>query len=1161
MSENKRRFSRDTTTPIATPLRCVFSVNNEKNTPLKIINYHYKGACFKTDLPADTILNNKGSIIFFIGLHSLGEKLKYRIAWESIEQDGCFGVEFSNAITQKLERPERFASHRFSEPTVIGLDPLDPNRKIYFKVKNLSRTGLLLNTSLSNKHIFPGMELEKATLAIPGSGEVIVDLYIENCRESDDASIDYGASIKSSSKQFLDIAGKYLSTLTSLAKADRIESFANENLLNKNLSDHLTLRIVDNQTDYDKVLKLRFEAYKRAGKVRTSDSYKDMGSGLKSEGFLLAAFLGGQLVASCEFRVGKHHVLNLNKKINIKNIKEINSDNISEVNKLVVHPKAKGTDIILGIFQKIHAIATLHGAPDGLILSEKKLIPLYERLGFKPLNYQIEHPTIEGIDLQLMLIKGEAYSSSKGMNPYAWSVAFELSHHFFNKIGIQPKVKFSTKQQVVKVLTKAYIKRKNKSRSIPQKNTIDSHNKENTQDVSNAKWTKQHINATVMLPYLLESDRLIGKENTDDILFKYSIGREYFDKVSNWISIDFFNCFLEDFSEMGSTSELNKAAAYRATTKEILGANYFLMKHFFSPRLAFKAFEKYFPKFNKTRLYAVVESGINFCRIQITNPYPELIPRDRSTKDHWAALLDAYVKVLTGSPAEVKIIKSTFDGDEYCEYLVKWKNPIIKKAAKAIAIISLIYLPIHLIFDTQQLNQVNLHTVSYLLIICVFALLLYMTRRAKVKYNEILESMMELEKSADNKYRELQKSKSLVEESYQESFLLDSLNRTIQKTDNLNSILHLALENACTRFGFKRGFIMIADNDSNSLRTASVYGASQTITDLWRFKVDISQKRDNPALISSAFHSGQSVIINDIQSHMFHLNEKSKQLIKNLQVDAFTIVPIPSEITNWGVIVASKALNDTPINQKELQSLKRIAQSIGLALDKKSKLEAEISARKVFQKFVPAWLVDETLKDNSPKLGGKSKEAICLFMDIRNFTAISSDLPPEILVELVNTIFHSLQTSVAKHGGVIDKFLGDGALVTWGVFPSSPLNPESVLQSVDSFLDKLSQINKSLIQKGMTPLEVGFGIEKGPVIAGNIGSSERMEFTVIGSTVNIASRLQNLTKKLNCSIVVSQNVLQLSSLDQNWQVHENIKIRGIEETMSIAIRKNTKAAA
>ncbi len=1155
MERSRRIISRDSTTPIATPLRCVFKTGEGESHHLTIINYHYRGACFKSELPKKVLLNEKGNIIFFIGLSSLGEKLNYRIIWENIEQDGSFGVEFSNAITQRLERPERFSSHKYSQPTIVALDPLDPNRKIYFKVKDLSRTGLLLNTSLSNKHLFPGMELEKARLIIPGSGEADLDLYIENCREGSDKSIDYGASIKNSSQSFLSIAGKYLLTLSNTEKSERIESLFNENLHFKNLSDHLTIRIVDNDEEYKKVLKLRYAAYKSAKKTRPTDTYDEMGQGLNNEGFILAAYLGGEIVASCEFRIGKLHELNIVKKINIKSIKDIDANNVSEINKLAVHPKAKGTDIILGIFQKIHAIATLHGAPDGLILSEKKLIPLYERLGFRKLNYFLDHPTIEAVELQLMYIKGEAYSSSKGMNPYAWSVAFELSYHFFNKIGIQQKIKFSWQQKLIRGITKFYFTKLTKNKPTTKINQANVELKESFQDNSHAKWTKQHINATVMLPYLLESDKLIGTKNTDDILFKYSLKRDYFSKVSNWTSIDFFNGFIEDFSALGDPSALNKAAAYRATTKEILGANYFLMKHFFSPRLAFKAFEKYFPKFNKTRVYRVVDSGINYCRIQITNQYPELIPRHNSTKDHWIALLDAYVKVLTGNPANVTVVKSTFDGDEYCEYLVKWKNPFIKKAIKVGSFLALICVPLYFNNELNQIVDLSLHNITLIFSLIITVYFLYKTQRSRVRYNEILESMMELETNADNKYRELQSSKSIIEESYQESRLLDSINRTIQKTDDLNSILHLALENACTRFGFKRAFIMIIDNDSNTLRTASVFGADQTLTDLWRFKVDVSQKRDNPALVSSAFHSGQSVIINDIESHMFHLNNASKQLINKLKVDSFTIVPIPSEVTNWGVIVAAKAPNDPIINQRELQSLKRISQSIGLALDKKSKLEAEISARRQFQKFVPAWLVDETLKDSKPELGGKSKEAICLFMDIRNFTSISSDLPPEILVELVNEIFHSLQLAVSEHGGVIDKFLGDGALVTWGVFPSSPLDPQATLKAIDNFFDRLSQINKSLLQKGMKEIEVGFGVDRGQVIAGNIGSSERMEFTVIGSTVNIASRLEQLTKKFNCSVVISQNVLSLSNLDDHWQILEKIKLRGIDEATNVAIKK------
>lgn len=1161
-SADSRVITRELSAPELSPLKC-FLVNGQgARKPLKIINYHHKGACFQTKVGDSQPLEAKTSIKFQIGFKELKEKITYRIVWETIDDNGMFGVEFTENSSYVLKRAYRFDTHKINRPVIYSQDPLDPNRTVYFRVQNLSQSGLLLTTSMSNKHLFPGMELNNATINIPGMGESKVNLYIENCRpSSNEERIDFGVSIQNPSKNYIELASKYISNLATLkTERQRLHQIEEAQLLTDKLSKHLTIKVVKTEEEYEEVLMLRHYGYKQAGKLKDSDTYKDMGEGLAKEGMVLAAYLGGQLVASCEFRISKYVPLNITNKINVSSIDGLNTKNMSEINKLVVHPKAKGTDIVLGIFQKIHTIAIINGTPDGLILSEPKLTKLYERLGFQKKNVFIEHPNKPEIKLQVMLIKGDTYSKSEGMNPYAWSLAFELSHQFFSEIGLQKRINFSNYQQFIKKATHFYLryfynKKKSSSKKINAKNRVNPQTEVSIAQNGDSKWTKQHLNGTVLYPYILVSEETIGVKNTNDLLFKFGLNKNYFKKNSNWVSIEFFDSFLEEYSKHGDPYKLNRDAGYRATSKEILGANHFIMKHFFSPRVAFKAFEKYFPKFNKTRKYQVVESGINHCRIRIYNLDKKLLPKSHSGRENWTALLDAYVLVLTGRPANIEVLKSSFDGDEYCEYIVKWKNPLIKHRFTILTLSSLLLilasfylLPYLGIFPT--LEHFSITFLSFFLLFSLQKL-----RKFQKKYQDIHESMIEFENNADLKYRELQDSKEILEINYQESRLLDSINRKIQSKDDLSETLDIALENTCTQFGFQRAFIMILDEEKKSLRTSAVYGANETLTDLWKFSVDISEKRQNPALLSSVFHNGQSVIIDDVQSHLFQLNAKSQFLIKQLGVKSFTMVPIPSGKTNWGVLIADKGSSDEHILRRDLIALQRISQSIGLALDKKAKLDAEITARRIFQKYVPSWLVDNTLSNEEPKLGGVSKDALCLFMDIRSFTTISTVLPPEVLVEMLNEIFHILQQSVSKHNGVIDKFLGDGALITWGAYPGSQLSAQAALNAINEFYNQLQNLNKKLSPKGIPHIEVGFGIHKGPVIAGNVGSNERMEFTVIGSTVNVASRLEQLTKKYDAHIVVSDEVVDFKKLDENWRIRNNVSIRGLQNSCNIACFK------
>lgn len=1161
MSMNRRLTHRNKTALKFSPVSCALVIY-ENSIPLEIVNYHFKGACFRVKTNDYRFQEPDVFLKFQIGFKNVEEKIHFRVVWETVAENGMFGVEFSPECEYVLKRAGRFISNAINSPIISSSDPLDPNRIIYFKVLNASRTGMLLCTSLSNKHLFPGMEMKGAVLDIPGMGKSDVDLFVENSRPSDDRqTVLYGVSIKGTAHNFHVLMTKYLSNLGQAEEGqDRIELLAKENSLHKNLRRHLTIREISSEREYEAVLKLRLLGYSRAGKIRDGLSWKDMGEGLDTEGLILGAYLGGQLIASCEFRLAKTHGLRLAEKFNLKNF-NISMQNLAEINKLVVHPNAQRSDVVLGIFQRIHAIGMLNGQPDGLVVAEDKLIPLYMRLGFQSLGVSYQHPVKEDTKLTLMLIRGNTYATSEGMNPYAWAVAFEETQKFFDEIGFHKTKRSSFSRKIIKEFTPVMLRMRRQSTRTKKLDVSEkSPEMVNARNTSNPRWTQPHLNATILLPYVLESVEIIGKEETAKILSEFGFDFEYFKSISNWVSIDFFDEYINKFSSLGDPYALNRRAGYRSLSKEVLGANYFVVKHFFSPAVAFKSFEKFLPKFNKTRIYKVIDLGSDYARIKITNPDPSLLPKHESTKENWYALVDAYVVFLTGAPAKIDKIKSSFNGDPYCEFVVHWQNPTwsVGKTLLLSIFIGVSYGA--LAYSAKELGwPETVRLLSVGLSLLGVAWISFRTQSFRKKYLDMIEALADLEKHADARYQELQASKEILEKSYQEGKILEKLNREVQTLDDLSRILDISLASLCNQFRFGRAFVMLLDQDLKYLRTSAVYGASDRVDELWKFKVDVSVRRKSSLVLSSVFHSGQSILVTDVDDHKFHMNEASRQLIEKLGTKGFAIVPIPSESKNWGVLVADKGENESGIiTRRDLVALQRICQLIGIALDKRAKIETEIRIRNIFQKFVPASVIENTLSASGPKLGGETRDIICLFLDIRNFTQISSQIPAVITCDILNSIFDLLNRTVRESNGTIDKFLGDGALLTWGALPGSDVNPGAVLSFSKVFLERLNVLNDTFSNLGLPPIQVGMGIHRGPVIAGNIGSADRMEFTVIGNTVNVASRLEQLTKVLDAQIVVSEQFYSFDQLNSEWKVHEDINVRGVDQPIKVASLKMAK---
>lgn len=206
-------------------------------------------------------------------------------------------------------------------------------------------------------------------------------------------------------------------------------------------------------------------------------------------------------------------------------------------------------------------------------------------------------------------------------------------------------------------------------------------------------------------------------------------------------------------------------------------------------------------------------------------------------------------------------------------------------------------------------------------------------------------------------------------------------------------------------------------------------------------------------------------------------------------------------------------------------------------------------ARTLLETYVGPHAGELILAGATRRGSGTTVRAAILICDLRDFTKISDNWPRDDVIELLNGYFDAMTEPIVRHGGEILKFIGDGLLA---IFPLSQLSAcTNLLRAVGEARQAMIALNKRNSETGHAPLNYGIGIHVGEVMYGNVGSSTRLDFTVIGPAVNMASRLEALTKELGRNVLLSREFADLVKDDFNLEHVGEYHVRGFSDPIEV----------
>src|SRR2546421_1629519 len=332
--------------------------------------------------------------------------------------------------------------------------------------------------------------------------------------------------------------------------------------------------------------------------------------------------------------------------------------------------------------------------------------------------------------------------------------------------------------------------------------------------------------------------------------------------------------------------------------------------------------------------------------------------------------------------------------------------------------------------------------------------------------------------------------------------LLYELARDLSSTLDLDVVLAKVMDRVITLMKAARGFIVLVDPVDGTLSVQMSSGEADP--------EKARQFLGSRTVIEHVVRTGQAVVSTDASLDDRFKGQQSV-IMQNLR--SIIAVPLVTKDKVIGAVYVDNPFRASIFEEKDKEFLQAISDLAAIAIDNARQYERSEFLRQVFEAHVNKQVTDYVLTRSGRTLRflpGERREVTMLNSDIAGFSTLSQTMEAEELVEFLNAYFQRMIRVVRDHGGNIDKFQGDGMLVVFGAPNPMEDHAERAMQAALSMVREIDRFNRELIEQGRPTIAVGMGLDTGDVVAGHVGSDDRMEFTLIGVPVNNSAYLSKV---------------------------------------------------
>ncbi len=332
--------------------------------------------------------------------------------------------------------------------------------------------------------------------------------------------------------------------------------------------------------------------------------------------------------------------------------------------------------------------------------------------------------------------------------------------------------------------------------------------------------------------------------------------------------------------------------------------------------------------------------------------------------------------------------------------------------------------------------------------------------------------------------------------------LLYELARDLSSSLELDVVLEKVMDRVITLMKASRGFIVLVDPLDGSLSVQMSSGEADP--------EKTRQFLGSKTVIEHVVKTGEAVVATDASLDDRFKGQQSV-ILQNLR--SIIAVPLVTKGKVIGAVYVDNPFRAFIFEEKDKEFLQAISDLAAIAIDNARQYERSEFLRQLFEAHVNKQVTDYVLTRSGRTLRflpGERREVTMLNSDIAGFSALSQSMEAEELVRFLNDYFKRMITVVLNHGGNIDKFQGDGMLVVFGAPNPMHDHAERALHAALAMVTEIDRFNRELIGSGKPAIAVGMGLDTGEVVAGHVGSDDRMEFTLIGVPVNNSAYLSKI---------------------------------------------------